>query len=140
MLELGTMKIVLCLLLGLFFFFSDVQAFDPKGHKYLEQAAYKLLRNYPNGQAIIDWLIKNGILSEGLPSRSQFPDNSLERQFTQSRQGYHFMTSNRNVLHAARSKENLPPQERLLLRALGSNLQMVYYFFREMVSNPKGAS
>ena len=134
------MKQLLVLLISFFTFNSSIHAFDTKGHKYLEQEAYKLLRNYPNGQAIIDWLVQNKILVEGLPSRSQYPDNALERQFTQSRQGYHFMTSNFNVLEAARSKGNLPAQEELLLRSLGPSLQMIYFFFREIIENPSGAS
>jgi len=134
------MKKLLYFLISLLAFTQPAHAFDTKGHQYLEQEAYKLLRNYPNGQAILDWLVQNKILSEGLPSRSQYPDNALERQFTQSRQGYHFMTSNSNVLEAARSKGNLPPQEELLLRSLGPSLQMIYYFFREIIENPTGAS
>lgn len=134
------MKYGLLLLICLFMSFMTARAFDPAGHKYLEQQAYRILKSYPNGQQIIDWLIKHNILAEGLPSRSQYPDNSLERQFTQSRQGYHFMTNNKNVLHAVHSKENIPPQERLLLRALEPNLQMVYYFFREIIENPEGSS
>ena len=134
------MKRWLYLLFSFFVLNPTVHAFDSKGHIYLEQQAYKLLRGYPNGQAILDWLVQNKILVEGLPSRSQYPDNALERQFTQSRQGYHFMTSNYNVLEAARSKGNLPPQEELLLRSLGPSLQMIYYFFREIIGNPQGAS
>lgn len=134
------MKQLLYLLISLFTFNPAVHAFDSKGHQYLEQQAYKLLRNYPNGQVILDWLVQNKILSEGLPSRSQYPDNALERQFTQSRQGYHFMTSNFNVLGAAKSKGDLPQQEELLLRSLGPSLQMMYYFFREIIGNPQGAS
>lgn len=134
------MKQLLYLLFSLFALNPAVHAFDTKGHKYLEQEAYKLLRTYPNGQAILDWLVQNKILSEGLPSRSQYPDNALERQFTQSRQGYHFMTSNFNVLEAARSKGNLSPQKELLINSLGPSLQMIYYFFREIIGNPAGAS
>jgi hypothetical protein len=127
------------ILISLFFFHSAANGFELQGHKYLEQEAYKLLRAYPNGAAILDWLIAHEILDEGLPSRSQYPDKSLERQFTQSRQGYHFMTSNANVLHAAHNREGLSPQQSLLIRALPSNLQMVYYFFREVIENPNGS-
>ena len=134
------MKRWLFFLACLFALISAAHAFDYKGHIYLEQEAYKLLRNYPNGQVILDWLIQHEILSENLVSRSQYPDNAIERQFIQSRQGYHFMTSNYNVLQASKSTDKLSPEQRLLLRALAPNLQMVYYFFRELVENPKAAS
>lgn len=115
------------------------KAFDTKGHTAIEAVALKLLRVYPNGAAIIDSLGKWGFLKTDGHAHSQYTDLSFERQFSQNRQMFHFMSSNAAVMNAIRSKSG-NVQQALLLNTLPECLEMMYFFFREIIECPAGAS
>ena len=82
-------------------FFNSIHlfAFDSDGHKAIEKKAYELLRSYsgsgniPDGITIISDLQKRShiLFDDNLETHSNYPDLSLERQFAQNRQMYHFM-------------------------------------------------
>src|SRR5258706_7910984 len=121
--------------ISLFYLPLTVWGFDTKGHKAIESEAYRLLYNYPgsgtipNGIQIIKFFTDRNILAGDFPNpHSQFPDLSLERQFAQNRQMYHFMASNHDVMLASGSKGEELQQQQLLLQALPPCLKMIYFF------------
>ena len=130
-----TFVIVVCLQ------FSYIYAFDAKAHKLIEQHAYCLLNREPNGDEVIDYLLKNRFLfaDYSLP-HSAFPDLSLDRQFAQDRQMFHFMAANKDVMEACKESQPDKQQHILLVQALKPNLKMMYYLIREFLNCPKGAS
>lgn len=124
---------------------NEVAAFDKNGHKAIEQRAYELLEHYAglntSGIQIIQALKYYKILADDYPTvRSHYPDLSLERQFAQNRQMYHFMASNHDVIFATKVSGPFLQQQQLLINSLGSCLRMMYLFFREIVECPLGSS
>ncbi|MES2432063.1 MAG: hypothetical protein V4556_14100 [Bacteroidota bacterium] len=121
------------------FFSNTIYAFSTKGHVAIEKVALKLLRQSPNGGAITDSLISWGFLKDDGRPHSQYTDFSFERQFSQNRQMFHFMSSNDAVMNAIRAKPaNI--QQAVLINTLEGCLQMMYFFFREIIECPAGAS
>lgn len=140
-------KSFLCCLIVTILSFSTSYAYDSEGHKAIEVAAYKLMEkhpaagNIPDGLTIIQYLKDNGFLNADYPQpHNHFPDLSLERQFAQNRQMYHFMASNRDVLAALNVTGEQAQQQKVLFRALQPCLEMIYFFFREIIKNHHGAS
>ncbi len=125
---------------------NKTNAFDTEGHKAIEQEAYRLLAamlasgSLPDGGSIIRFLKKTHILNDDLSSYSHFPDISLERQFAQNRQMYHFMASVNAALEASKQKTKQDQQLYMLLSSLEPCYKTMYFFFREILKNSKGAS
>lgn len=121
-------------------------AYDSDGHKAIEKQAYRFFEDlkttagHPDGLTMLTFLKKCGGLSNYPTPFSSYPDFSLERQFAQDKQMYHFMASNDAVLEAAGLPDSASQQHRLLMLSLKDCLQMMYFFFRETELNPKGAS
>ena len=112
--------------------------------------AYKLVTarsaqdGLPDGNAMLAYLRKVKILHDDSPLKpySGFPDMSLERQFAQDRQMYHFMIPNDVVLRAARPKNlTYAQRQRVTLRyGLRDCVKMIYFFLIEMLGAPERAS
>jgi len=139
-------KKLFAVLLFSFFTAGHCFAYDSDGHKAIEKQAYRLFEDlkatadHPDGHTMLAFLKGAGDLSNYPTPYSSYPDFSLERQFAQDKQMYHFMASNDAVLEAADQPDPASQQHRLLMLSLKDCLQMMYFFFRETELNPKGAS
>lgn len=126
-------------LLFTFTFCQSLLAFDSNGHNAIEMQAYFLLKNSPNGEQVLDFLRKRGILYDDLICHSSFPDFSLARQFQQNKQMYHFMASNSAVLNACNEQTKALRQKKLLMAAFPDCYESMYLFYRESILNGIGA-
>jgi hypothetical protein len=136
------------LLLIMTFAFTSLTslAYKKDGHEAIEKWAYHLLKTmpatagHPDGATMMKWLQDEGYLyKDGLP-HSAYPDYSSERQFAQDKQMFHFMASTSDVFKASLEKSPTAQQHRLLVPALSDCLRMMYFFGKEILDNPEGAS
>lgn len=132
---------------------QPVAAFKPEGHEEIERQAYAALRadltgtfaGIP-GPAALQQLVDAGFLQNdgtGQPQvLSGYPDLSLERQFFQDQQAYHFMASNQAVLQALQDPaltSTAQQQRKLLAQAYSECARLTYFLYREILYNPKGS-
>ena len=142
------MKRLAVFFMSVFFCIGRVFAYDSPGHKAIESQAYcffsqmQATSEHPDGATMLSYLQQIGVFADNYPApHSSYPDFSLERQFAQDKQMYHFMASNGAVRRAARlSGVAAIEQHALLMHSLPDCLQMMYFFFQETMLNPKGAS
>jgi len=131
--------ILLCIIL-------KAKAYDKNGHQKIESKAYEIFAklpataDHPSGQEMLKVLIEKGFIDRRLEPKSSFPDLSLERQFAQDKQMYHFMASNKAVFDAAKLSNKEEQQHNLLIHSLPDCLKMMYYFYRESINNTPSAS
>jgi hypothetical protein len=137
------------LLLIITFAFTSLSslAYKKDGHEMIEKWAYHLLKEmpavagqHPDGKTMMKWLQDEGYLyKDGLP-HSAYPDYSSERQFAQDKQMFHFMASTEAVFKASLETSEAAQRHRLLVPALSDCLRMMYFFSKEILDNPEGAS
>lgn len=130
----------------LLFYLLPAFAYKKGGHEAIEKRAYQLLdslpaRNgLPTGKVMLQYLRDSGYLAKDGLAHSAYPDISFERQFAQNRQMYHFMAADANVIRASADAPADVQRHRLLVPSLNDCLQMMYFFAKETLDNPVGAS
>lgn len=121
-------------------------AYKKEGHEAIEARAYTLFKliqagvGHDDGPTMFKWLQDNDFLSEDGLMHSAYPDLSFERQFAQDRQMFHFMASDKAVMDACLETTTATRQHRILVPSLNECLQMMYFFAKETLDNPAGAS
>jgi len=130
----------------LLFYFLPAFAYKKEGHEAIEKRAYQLLDSppaqdgLPSGKVMLQYLRDSGYLDTDGLVHSAYPDISFERQFAQNRQMYHFMAADANVIKASADAPVDVQRHRLLVPSLNDCLQMMYFFAKETLDNPVGAS
>lgn len=136
-------------IVSLFFTLAIAQTvfgYDKAGHQAIELRAYDLLKEvkanacHPDGPVMYQWLKDHDYLDQAEQPHSSFPDLSMERQFAQDKQMFHFMAATEDVLAACREQTQAGKQHRLLVPSLRACLEMMYYFSKEILFNNRGAS